>query len=306
MSKIVTAVHILINKPKKFIVALGRNGFLNWLSDELYLKMIYYLMTERKLNLDNPVTYNEKLQWLKINYHKQEFTTYADKYAVREFYRQTIGGEYLIPLIGKYDNVNEIPWNELPTQFVLKCTHSSGTNIICRNKKELDLHQSKRLLKRWLNTNYYWHNREWPYKDIKPRVICEKYIVDESGTELKDYKVFCFSGEPKLIQVDYGRFKEHKRNIYDIHWNYLHASIGYPTDPTVIIAKPSRLDEMLLLSKKLARDYPHIRVDFYYTGQKIYIGEMTLYHGSGYKRIEPESLDIEMGGWIKLPEEIRQ
>lgn len=274
--------------------------------DELYLKIQYRLHTGKPLNLKSPKTFNEKLQWLKIYNRKPEYTKLVDKYEVRKYIAETIGEKYLIPLIGVYDDVDKIDWDSLPNQFVLKCTHGSGYNIICKDKSKLNIKQVKRKLKLWMNTNYYWRGREWPYKNVKPRIICEKYMVDESGTELKDYKIFCFNGEPKIIQVDFNRFIDHKRNLYDLRWNYIPLSIKYPTDPNKNIEKPQRLEEMLKIAKILSKDYPHVRVDLYSIYDKIYFGEMTFYHESGFGKFWPPSYDYLFGSWLQLPTKFSQ
>ncbi|WP_034377728.1 ATP-grasp fold amidoligase family protein, partial [Dehalobacter sp. UNSWDHB] len=182
------------------------------------------------------------------------------------------------------------------------CTHDSGGNVICKAKNELDIESTRDKINRHLKLNYFYHGREWPYKGINPRIVCENYMVDESGTELKDYKIFCFSGEPKLIQVDYDRFSGHKRNLYDTDWNYIAAYIQYPTDANVIIKKPERLAEMLRLARVLAKDYPHVRIDFYLINSHIYFGEITFYHESGFGKFDPDTLGLEMGSWVKLPQ----
>lgn len=265
-----------------------------------FLKLQYRYHLGEKLNLNNPKTFNEKIQWLKLFDRRPEYTTYVDKFAVREHVKRILGEEYLIPLIDVYDSVEDIEWDKLPNEFVLKCTHGSSCNIICKNKSTLDIEKSKKILKKWMKRNWFWYGREWPYKNVKPRIICEKYMVDESNIELKDYKFFCFNGEPKLIQVDFGRFENHQRNIYDINWNYLNASIKYPTNPNIKINKPEKLEVMLNIAKKLSVGIPHVRVDLYSINEKILFGELTFYHGSGYEKIEPKSLDLEMGEWLVL------
>jgi len=280
---------ILINSSSKII------------PDNIYLKLRYKYYTGKKLNLKNPQTFNEKLQWLKLYDRNPLYTKLVDKYEVRKYIAETIGKEYLIPLIGVYNNVEEIDWESLPNQFVLKCTHGSGANIICSDKSKLDIEDAKKKLKKWMKKNWYWFGREWAYKNVRPRIVCEKYMVDESGTELKDYKIFCFNGEPKLIQVDYNRFSGHKRNLYDINWNYLPVSIKYPSYPNIIITKPKKLKEMLELARLLSKDYPHVRVDFYYVNNKIYFGEMTFYHGSGFEKFIPKEFEFKMGNLLKLP-----
>jgi hypothetical protein len=291
--------------PKKLILPLGARGFLNWLSDRKYLEIAYWARTGKKLNLENPTTYNEKLQWLKLYDRNPEYTIYADKYAVRQFIKDTIGGEYLIPLLGVYNGVEEIKWDKLPNQFVLKCSHASGANIICSNKTKLNIDASKKKLKRWMKKNWFWFGREWCYKNIKPRIICEKYMVDESGKELKDYKIFCFNGEPRIVQVGYDRFiKGYKKNLYDTDWSYIPVSHNYPTNPNYKIDKPKKLNYMLKLAQVVSSEHPFVRIDFYSIETGIYFGEITFYPASGFGKFTPESYDKLLGSWINLPDKI--
>lgn len=280
------------------------NKLINKLSifipDRALLKVKYKYHTGKNLNLFQPKKYTEKLQWLKLYNRKTEYTNYVDKFEVRAFISKTIGEKYLIPLIGCYDNVNEIKWDDLPNKFVLKCTHGSHCNIICEDKSKLDIQKSKKQLKKWMKRNWFWYGREWPYKNVKPRIICEEFMVDESGVELKDYKFLCFNGEPKVIQVDYDRFSNHKRNLYDIKWNYIPVSFLVPSDKGVNIKKPEKLAEMLNLAKILSKDHPHLRVDFYSIENNIYFGEMTFYPESGFGKFSPEEYDSKMGKLITL------
>jgi hypothetical protein len=254
-----------------------------------------------KLNLKNPKTFNEKIQWLKLYGNLEKYTDLVDKYEVRKYIAKTIGEEYLIPLIGVWDRFEDIDFEKLPEQFVLKCNHDSGSVIICKDKSSFDIRKARNKLNECLKQNFYYPSREPQYKNIKPRIICEKYMVDESGIELKDYKFFCFSGEPKIIQVDFNRFTNHKRNLYDVKWNYIPVSLGCPTEPNTAIDKPSNLQEMLDLAKKMSENIPHVRVDFYLIQDKIYFGELTFAHGGGYEKFEPEQFDFEMGSWLELP-----
>lgn len=286
----------------KILFKLISNRVVNkMIPSKLWLKLEYYISINKELNLKKPKTFNEKLQWLKLYDRKPEYKDLVDKYEVRKYIEKAIGEEYLIPMLGIYDRYEDINFAKLPNQFVLKCTHDSGGLVICKDKNKLDDEAAKKKINNSLKRNYYYVHREWPYKNVKPRIICEKYMVDESGVELKDYKIFCFGGEPKIIQVDYGRFTKHKRNLYDTEWSYIHASIQYPTDPNVKIKKPKRLDAMLQLAKVLSKDYPHVRVDFYSINEKIYFGELTFYHEAGFGKIEPEEFEIMMGSWIELP-----
>lgn len=268
--------------------------------DETLLKIKYRYHIGQNLNLKRPEKFTEKIQWLKLNNRKNEYVDYVDKYQVRSFIEEKIGREYLIPLIGVYEKVEHIDWESLPDKFVLKCTHGSHCNIICENKHELDIQESKKLLEKWMKRNWFWYGREWPYRNVKPRIICEKYMVDESGVELKDYKILCFNGEPKIIQVDYDRFTNHKRNLYDTEWNYIPVSFLVPTDKKVEIKKPEKLEEMLVLAKKLSKDHPHLRVDFYSIEKNIFFGEMTFYPESGFGKFAPQEFDYKLGQLINL------
>ncbi|MBD8591098.1 glycosyl transferase [Peribacillus simplex] len=290
-----------IKNPLRLILPLADRRLFNWVPDKTFLKLVYLGQTGKKLNIDNPQTFNEKLQWIKLYDRKTRYNTYADKYAVRKYVEETIGAKYLIPLYYVYDSVEDIDWEKLPDKFVLKCTHGSGSNIICEDKNSLDIEECKIKLNYWMKKNWYWFGREWSYKDIKPRIICEKYMVDESETELKDYKIFCFNGEPKLIQVDFNRHIEHKRNLFTTNWQYIDAKIKYPTQSSFNISKPNRLDDMLKCARALSSNIPHLRVDFYSINDQVYFGEMTFYHGSGFEKFEPESLALKMGSWIELP-----
>ncbi|WP_218162511.1 ATP-grasp fold amidoligase family protein [Alkalibacterium sp. 20] len=296
----------LVKTPRRLIRRLGNKYLLNWLPDYIYIRLVYWGETGQKLNIKNPKSYNEKIQWIKLYDRKTLYNVIADKYAVRAYVREKIGEKYLIPLIAVYDNVDEIEWDSLPKKFVLKCTHGSGSNIICSGKKDLDIIAAKRKLNKWMKKNWFWFGREWAYKDIKPRIICEDYMTDESGVELKDYKIFCFNGEPKLIEVDFDRHSNHQRNLYTLDWEYIDATIKYPNDSTKIINKPTQLTELLELARKLSENIPHARIDFYSIDDNIYFGEITLYHGSGFERFEPQSLGLELGDCIKLPKIINE
>lgn len=269
--------------------------------DKPYLKLCYRLKTHKKLNLKNPQTFNEKIQWLKLYNRKPEYTMMVDKYRVREYIKEKIGEEYLIPLVGgPYKSVNEIDLDALPEQFVLKCNHDSGSVVICRDKKNFDFDAAKKKLDYCLRHNFWYLGREWPYKDVEPCIIVEKYMADESGSELKDYKVFNFEGEPEIIQVDFGRFKEHKRNLYDKDWKYIEAVLEYPTVAEKKINRPKQLGKMLKLARLLSEDFPFLRTDFYSVEDKLYFGEITFFPGSGFEKFEPEKYEEILGGKIEI------
>lgn len=295
----------LTDKDYRFLIH-ARLGKYDSMPDEEYLKRKFKVCIGKELDLEEPRTFNEKLQWLKLYDRKPEYTQMVDKYRAREYIAQTIGEEYLIPLLGAWDDPEDIDFDALPDQFVLKCNHNSGTGMcICKDKPKLDIEKVRKDLRKGLAQDYYLTGREWPYKNVPRKIIAEKFMVDESGVELKDYKVFCFDGEPKAIQVDFDRFTEHKRNVYSTQWELLEVGIEYPRDPSRIIEKPKKLEEMLRLAQKLSAGIPHVRVDFYIIEDKIYFGELTFYHGSGYERFVPEEWGHVFGGWIKLPKQGR-
>jgi hypothetical protein len=274
---------------------------IKYIPDEPYLKLQYRVMVGKRLDLARPTTFNEKLQWLKLHDRNPLYTRLADKFEVRDYIGKRVGTEYLIPLLGVYRRVEDIDFSALPHQFVLKCTHDSGGNVICNNKVMLDEVAAKRKLKRALERNYFWFGREWPYKGISPRVICEQYVTDESGDGLRDYKIFCFHGHPRLIQVDLGRFVNHKRNLYSPAWELLDFEIALPRDAEAQIPRPRRFDDMLRIAETLSAGFSHVRIDMYSVRDTVYVGEMTFHHGSGYEQFRPESYDELLGSWIRLP-----
>lgn len=270
--------------------------------DELYLKLLFPLRTGYKLNLNNPQTFNEKLQWLKLNNRKPEMVKMVDKVDAKEYVAKIIGEEYIIPTLGVYNSVDEIDFDKLPNQFVLKCTHDSGGIVICSDKSKLDIEAAKAKLRRGLKVNYYYQNREWPYKQVNPRIIAEQYMVDESGYELKDYKFFCFDGEVKLLFIasDRGsKTEETKFDFFDTDFNHLPFTNGHPNS-TKPIKKPIGFEKMKELASKLSQGEPHLRVDFYDINGKVYFGELTFYHWSGMTPFEPIEWDYKLGEMIVI------
>lgn len=297
--RILEAVERYLRSPAKIVLALGSRDLLNWLPDRIYLKLAYRGMIGKKLNLDNPVTYNEKLQWLKINDRNPEYSMQVDKYEVQQHIRETIGGQYLIPLLGLYNSVEEIDWDSLPDRFVLKCTHGSGTNIICADKEKLDMEEAKAKLNRWMKRSWYWFGREWPYKNIKPRIICQEFISD-TGKTPDDYKVLCFNGKAKFIEVHMDRFSDHRQDLYDEEWNKVSIIQGMmPSE--FVYGKPACFHEMMRLSEKLAADMYHVRIDWFVVNDRLYFGEITFYDGAGFYAFDNEEDDRMMGSLIHLP-----
>ncbi len=268
--------------------------------DKPYIQMMYYVKLGKKINLKKPVMFNEKLNWLKLYDRNPQYTKLADKYEVRNYVKDMIGEEYLVPLLGVWDSAEEIPYEKLPERFVLKCTHDSASVIICKDKDKFDRTEANEKLNKCLKTNYYWASREWPYKNIRPRIVAEQYMEDESHTELKDYKIYCFGGKPALIQVDFGRFVHHERNLYDTSWNYINERFEYPNNPEVQIKKPECLEEMLILAAKLSGRIPSVRIDFYSVNNRPYFGEITFYQEGGYGRFSSEEFERKLGQEILL------
>ena len=291
-------ISALLKNPLHMLCYLDLYGAIR-LDDEKFLRILYKTKTGKKLDLEHPKTFNEKLQWLKLHDRKDIYTTMVDKYEVKKYVAGIIGKEYIIPTLEVHDKFDEIDFDKLPSQFVIKCTHDSGGLVICKNKKEFDIEEAREKINRCLKQNYYYSGREWPYKNVKPRIIIEKYMEDESGYQLKDYKLFCFNGEPELIMVDSDRFSDHKRNVYDKKWRKIDVNINFP-NCNVDFEKPMDLEKMLRLSKKLSKGIPFVRIDFYIIKDKIFFGEITFYPGSGFQVITPEIWNKKLGDMIDL------
>ena len=271
-----------------------------FIPDEPYLKMMYRLRTGKRLNLEAPRRFNEKIQWLKLHDRRPEYTMMVDKYSVKPYVASIIGEEFIIPTLGVWDRFDDIDFAKLPDQFVLKCTHDSGGLVICKDKSKLDMKKARKKIERSLKSNFFWIGREWPYKDVPHRIIAEQYLEDESGEELKDYKIFCFNGEPKYIQVDFGRFSNHERNVYSTDWKYMGFTSHYKSNPNVAIPRPEKLDKMLAIAKVLSVGIKQVRIDLYSVFGRVYFGEVTFYHGSGFERYEPDEWDERLGRMIEL------
>lgn len=273
------------------------------LPDEVFLRLQYKRLLGRSLNLENPTTYTEKLQWLKLHDRNPIYTELVDKLSVRDFVVERIGAEHLIPLIGVWDRVEEINFDELPSKFVLKCTHDSGGVVICRDKNLLNKKETERKLKKSLSTNYYYLGREWPYKHVRPRIIAETYMEDETSSYLKDYKFFCFDGKPKALFVATDRGvpgEEVKFDFFDMDWNKLNIINGHP-NAVKTPSKPSNFKELFNIAAALSNGLSHVRVDLYSINGRVYFGEMTLHHFSGLVPFEPDSWDNTFGSWLRLP-----
>ena len=281
---------------------LGLKGFFKDMDNEKYLKLMYKSKFKKPLDLEHPKAYTAKLQWLKLHDQKDIYTTYADKAAVRKHIEDTIGLEYLVPLFAIYESVADIKWDALPERFVLKCTHGSGCNIICPDKSKLDIKVAKEKLEAWMKHSWYWFGREWAYKNIKPRIVCEHYLESKQGETPNDYKFLCFNGEPKLIQLHMHRYKaNYTMDYYDMNWEKTAISKRGTAVSDIKAVKPVNFDKMKELAHILAKDTYFSRIDFYNVDGKIYFGEITFFPTSGLSPFDNYEDDLLMGSYIKLP-----
>lgn len=307
MSKIHTFFNLLFHDRKELRIAFvgnfSRSKVSHLLSDKAYITFIYKATFCKKPNLKEPKTFNEKLQWLKLYNRDPEYCKLVDKYEVKEYIADTIGAQYIIPTLGIWENFDEIDFNLLPNQFVLKCTHDSGSVVICRDKATFDTKSAKEKIDRKMKMNLFWHGREWPYKNLKPRIIAEQYMEDPKTAELRDYKFFCFNGEVKCFKIDYDRFKDHRANYYAPNGELLKFGESvFPPDFERIVELPKSKEKMITLAQQLSAQHPFLRVDFYEIDGQIYFGELTFFPASGFGPFEPEEWDYKLGEWIHLPE----
>lgn len=293
----------LVDKAYRFSVNSDILGLYNRCSDYDFIRKKYYSVFEKELDYEKVITFNQKLQWLKLNDRRIEYTTMVDKYAVKEYVADKIGKQYIIPTLGVWDNPEKIKFNSLPNKFVLKCTHNSGLGMyICEDKSKINISKVKRNLWRGLKQNYYLTGREWPYKNVNRKIIAEQYLSDASGN-LNDYKVHCFNGKPYFILVCQDRFKESGmiEDFYTTKWEWI--PVKRPKIKNSEIAKecPRELEELLELSEELSKDIPFVRVDFYIVNHQIYFSELTLFPASGFEKFEPDEWDFIFGEYLKLP-----
>ena len=291
-------------KQQLYRVLLGVSNKLRLsrlIPDKLYLQLLYRRLFNKKLDLRNPKSYNEKLQWLKLYDRRPEYSIMVDKYAVKKYVAKIIGERYIIPTLGVWDKTEDIEWDKLPNQFVLKCTHDSGGIVICKDKTILDKDRVCEVLRRCLKRNYFWAGREWPYKNVPPRIIAEKYMEDTKVSDLPDYKFFCFDGVVKALFIGTERGSgDVKFDYYDADFNHLDLIQEHPMSGRVL-PKPEHFELMKELACKLSKGIPHVRVDFYNINGSVYFGEMTFYHHGGVIPFHPESWDYTFGSWIVLP-----
>lgn len=295
-------VKYILQNPKRIFSMLGSKGLLNWMPDKLYIKIQFRLAIGTWPDLENPRTFNEKLQWLKLHDRNPLYTTLVDKYAVRQYIADRIGEEYLIPLVGgPWNSAEEIDFDNLPEQFVLKCNHDSGGVFICRDKSDLNIEEVKSFLNKRLKINFYFANREWPYKNVKPCIIAEKLLKnDEISDGIRDYKFFCFNGKPKLMYIASDGSSDPRTDFFDMNFEHVNIRMrdgSFDELPT----KPEQFEQMKHMAEKLSQGFSHVRVDFYIADGQVYSGEITLYHCSGFINITPKKWDSILGSWLELP-----
>ncbi|WP_349727929.1 ATP-grasp fold amidoligase family protein [Peribacillus frigoritolerans] len=276
--------------------------YLRFIPDSLMLKLQYRMKMGRKLNLKKPKRWTEKLQWYKLYYRTPLMTQCADKHDVREYIKSK-GLEYILnKLYAVHSSSDQFNLDSLPQKFVIKTTNGSGTNILCKDKKQLNLNKVKQSLNEWMSRDNYSVGREWSYKGIVPKIIVEEYLEDKSNPYdgINDYKFICFNGRAKYIVFDVDRHIDHKRNIYDTDWNFININTDYPNFGDCV-SRPEGLDEMLKVANKLAEDFPFVRVDLYWVNGKVYFGELTFYPWTGYVQFDPDEFDFILGEEFQLP-----
>lgn len=309
-------------RPKSFLLFI----FMRYISflikdDRSYLRILYRLKMGEKLDLEHPKTFQEKLQWLKLYNRRPEYTKMVDKYEAKKYVASIIGEEHIIPTYGVWDNFDEIDFSKLPDKFVLKCTHDSGRVIICKDKTTFDIGYARKRINKALRTNYFLRGREWPYKNVKPRIIAEAFMEEKdqsillkdfevySGNsvkpemtgneELTDYKFFCFDGEPFMMYVSHDRAENPTTDFFDMNYQRLPIRMKDPNSEE-LPEKPAEFDEMKELARKLSEGHPHLRVDFYVINHQIYFGELTFYHNMGFTKVKPEEWNSKLGDMITI------
>ena len=297
----------MVRKFHQRVLAWCANkGFFNFLSDKQYLELVYYARVGHILHLDNPRMFTEKIQWLKLYDRKPEYSLMVDKYEAKKYVAKKIGKEYIIPTLGVWDKFDDIDFDFLPEQFVLKCTHDSGGLVICRDKKFLDVNLAKKKIEKSLRRNYYKHSREWPYRNVKPRIIAETYMTNGLDCDLVDYKMHCFNGNPMYCQVIQGRTTHQTIDFYDMEWNRMDFtglhSPDHPYPHGEYLSEPSKFILMKNLARCLSKELKYSRIDFYLVNDNVFFGEITFYPVGGFGCFEPQEWDVQLGNMIQIPE----
>ncbi len=276
-------------------------GLAKYLSDKHYIQLRYRCAFSKSINLKTPVTFNEKINWLKLYDHNPLYTSLVDKAEVKEWVSNRIGKQYIIPTLREWNRIEDIEWGSLPAQFVIKWNHDSGSVVICRSKSSFDIEKAKQVLYDGEKNNGYTHAREWPYKNVKKKLILEPYIEDKETQELRDYKFFCFNGVVRALFVATDRQNrvEPFFNFFDINYKPLGIKQGHPVSQTIPL-KPKGFEKMKEIASKLSEGFPHVRVDLYEANGEILFGELTFYHFGGLVPFNPDSIDYEWGEYIDL------
>lgn len=282
----------------------GALGYLNWVPDKIYLKILFLLRMGKRLHLSNPVSFNEKLQWLKLYDRNPQYSRMVDKCEAKDFVASRIGSEHIVPTYGVWNSVEEIEYGKLPDKFVLKCTHDSGGVVICRDKQILNYSEAQNRLQLCLKRNYYCQGREWPYKNVKPRIMAEKYIDGFDGKGVIDYKFYCFNGEPQFLYVSQGMDNHQTARIsfVTLDWQLAKFQRSDYTMFEVLPKKPTCFDEMIDISRKLSFGIPFVRVDLYEINGTVLFSELTFSPCGGFMRFRNEDDDIRVGKLLTLPQ----
>ena len=286
----------VLKHPKYILLKLDQKKLIK-LSDKTFIEWCYEYRMGEKLNLDNPINFNEKIQWLKMYDRKKVYTKLADKYAVKEYLRKTIGEKYVIPLLGVWESFDNIDFSKLPQKFVLKTTHDSGGVVVIKDRSKMNIKKIKKLLNKSLKRDYYRIWREWQYKNVPKRIIAEEYI--ENNGDLKDYKIFCFNGVPKICLVCSNRENGLKKTWYDDNWNKLNLTEGGHKSE-FFIEKPKSFEQMKKISSQISKGFAFLRVDFYNINGRPYVGEITFHPNGGYEQFKPEKWNRILGDMIDL------
>lgn len=285
-------------KEEKMVVFKFLSNLMMVLPDRLHIRLMYMWHIKKWLHLKKPQTYTEKLQWLKLYDRNPEYVKMVDKVLAKQYVAEKIGSEYIVPTLKIWTNANEIAIEDLPAKFVIKCNHDSKSVLICTDKEKIDIEKIKNFFGKRLKKNGYWYGREWPYKSVQACVFAEQYI-ETKGEDLKDYKILCFNGQAKFVEVHSNRFTdEHTQDIYDMTWTK--TDIYQGPHSNVLIEKPKCFEKMVELTEILAKDIPHVRVDWYSVEDNLLFGELTFFDGSGYERFENPEHDLMLGQLIKL------
>jgi len=297
MSKLRTAL-VLLKNPGELIIGLDSNGLTRWMSDEMFARISFRGIMGEKLDLNHPKTFNEKLQWLKVYDHNPEYTALVDKLSAKHVIGERIGVEHIVPLLGAWDDAEKIEFAQLPSSFVLKCNHDQGSVILVQDKSKLDWSAVVKTLNRKLRHNAYYGTREYPYKHIQPKVLAEEYL----GKDIIDYKFYCFDGEPKFLYCGQGLTEDHslKIDFYDLDWNLMPF---YRTDYHRLgrIPKPTHLNKMIDIARKLSKGVPFVRIDLFEVNDQVYFSEFTLCPASGFMPFVPKEYDAIVGEWLRIP-----